>query len=64
MKRQKSTAKPPSFNLDSHQFYLNRELTWLEFNNRVLNEGEDPRIPCSNGYFSWRLSAPTLTNFS
>jgi polyphosphate kinase len=25
--------------------YLNRELSWLEFNARVLHEGEDPRTP-------------------
>jgi polyphosphate kinase len=33
------------FNLDEAQWYLNRELTWLEFNRRVLNEGADPRTP-------------------
>jgi polyphosphate kinase len=31
--------------LDSHKWYLNRELTWLEFNRRVLYEGQDPRTP-------------------
>ncbi|MEW5919174.1 MAG: RNA degradosome polyphosphate kinase, partial [Gemmatimonadota bacterium] len=25
--------------------YLNRELSWLEFNSRVLHEAEDPRTP-------------------
>ncbi len=30
--------------LDS-SLYLNRELSWLEFNARVLNEGFDPRTP-------------------
>jgi len=33
------------FNLDSPQWYLNRELTWLEFNRRVLHEGQDSRTP-------------------
>jgi polyphosphate kinase len=33
------------FNLDSPQWYLNRELTWLEFNRRVLHEGQDARTP-------------------
>lgn len=32
-------------NLDDHQWYLNRELTWLEFNERVLNEARDARNP-------------------
>jgi polyphosphate kinase len=34
-----------SFDLDAHEWYLNRELTWLAFNSRVLHEGEDPRTP-------------------
>jgi len=33
------------FDLDEPRWYLNRELTWLEFNRRVLNEGADPRTP-------------------
>ncbi|PIE58385.1 MAG: polyphosphate kinase 1 [Desulfobulbus propionicus] len=33
------------FDLTSSQWYLNRELTWLEFNRRVLNEGQDDRNP-------------------
>ena len=33
------------FDLDSPQWYLNRELTWLEFNRRVLHEGQDSRNP-------------------
>ncbi len=31
--------------LDSAQWYLNRELTWLAFNRRVLHEAEDIRTP-------------------
>ena len=31
--------------LDSHEFFLNRELTWLSFNSRVLNEAADERNP-------------------
>jgi len=33
------------FDLSSPQWYLNRELTWLEFNRRVLHEGQDDRTP-------------------
>jgi len=31
--------------LDDAEWYLNRELTWLEFNRRVLHEAEDGRNP-------------------
>ena len=33
------------FDLNDSQWYLNRELTWLEFNRRVLHEAEDERTP-------------------
>jgi polyphosphate kinase len=36
---------PPPFDLADSQWYLNRELTWLEFNKRVLHEADDPRTP-------------------
>lgn len=32
-------------NLKTPKLYLNRELTWLTFNRRVLNEARDPRTP-------------------
>ena len=38
-------ASPPDVDLKSPTLYLNRELTWLEFNRRVLNEAEDLRTP-------------------
>ena len=31
--------------LDAPELYLNRELTWLNFNSRVLNEAQDKRNP-------------------
>jgi len=34
-----------SFDLGDSQWYLNRELTWLAFNQRVLNEATDERTP-------------------
>jgi len=33
------------FDLTDSQWYLNRELTWLAFNRRVLHEAEDVRTP-------------------
>jgi polyphosphate kinase len=34
-----------AIDLSESQWYLNRELTWLEFNRRVLNEAIDERTP-------------------
>jgi polyphosphate kinase len=35
----------PSHDLDSADLYLNRELTWLSFNRRVLHMAEDAGVP-------------------
>ncbi|MBA4067929.1 MAG: polyphosphate kinase 1 [Isosphaera sp.] len=37
--------QPPSPNLDDPALYFNRDLSWLEFNRRVLEEGQDPTVP-------------------
>ncbi|MBD2076523.1 polyphosphate kinase 1 [Phormidium sp. FACHB-592] len=36
---------PTEINLTEPQYYFNREISWLEFNNRVLHEAFDPRTP-------------------
>src|SRR6059036_1301004 len=38
-------AAPPSVALDDPALYFNRELSWLEFNRRVLEEALDPTVP-------------------
>ena len=43
MSKAKVTA--PEINLSDPQYYFNRELSWLEFNRRVLHEALDPRTP-------------------
>ncbi len=48
MSLREAAAPPPpatGVNLDESQWYLNRELTWLDFNQRVLHEAADPRTP-------------------
>ena len=39
------TTATPAVNLDDPALYLNRELSWLEFNRRVLEEAQDPAVP-------------------
>ena len=43
MPKLKKTAH--QINLKDPQYYLNRELSWLEFNSKVLHEACDPRTP-------------------
>ncbi|MBM0740114.1 polyphosphate kinase 1 [Phormidium sp. CLA17] len=38
-------SMPAELDLSETQYYFSRELSWLEFNNRVLNEAFDPRTP-------------------
>src|SRR6187431_2385884 len=35
----------PGVALDDPSLYINRELSWLEFNRRVLDEARDPTVP-------------------
>src|SRR6476620_4695755 len=39
------TVTPSSVDLEHPSLYLNRELSWLQFNLRVLEEAEDHRHP-------------------
>ncbi|MBV8882414.1 MAG: polyphosphate kinase 1 [Chroococcidiopsidaceae cyanobacterium CP_BM_RX_35] len=41
----KVKATTSELNLSDPKYYFNRELSWLEFNRRVLHEALDPRTP-------------------
>ena len=38
-------ARPSEPDLSDPSLYFNRELSWLDFNDRVLQLAEDPRVP-------------------
>ncbi|MBD2109355.1 polyphosphate kinase 1 [Nodosilinea sp. FACHB-13] len=38
-------SSKPEANLSDPQYYISRELSWIEFNRRVLHEGLDERTP-------------------
>jgi polyphosphate kinase len=40
-----SPTAPAPVDMRAPELYLNRELTWLAFNRRVLHEAQDPRTP-------------------
>jgi polyphosphate kinase len=44
-KKTKSRKKDAKANLGSPELYINRELSWLEFNDRVLREGLSESVP-------------------
>jgi polyphosphate kinase len=54
---------PPAFDLNSPEWYLNRELTWLSFNQRVLNEARDDRNPLLERVFFVAVVGSNLDEF-
>jgi polyphosphate kinase len=59
----KKSPGPMNFDLSSSEWYLNRELTWLEFNKRVLHEGEDDRNPLLARVFFLAVIGSNLDEF-
>lgn len=56
-------ASTPTFDLQSSEFYLNRELTWLAFNKRVLHEGQNNRNPLLEKVFFLAVVGSNLDEF-
>lgn len=54
---------PTEFDLKSPEWFLNRELTWLEFNRRVLHEGQDSRNPLLERIFFLSVVGSNLDEF-
>jgi polyphosphate kinase len=51
------------FDLTAPEWYLNRELTWLEFNRRVFNESKDERNPLLERIFFLSIIGSNLDEF-
>ncbi|WP_448872489.1 polyphosphate kinase 1 [Desulfobulbus propionicus] len=51
------------FDLTAPEWYLNRELTWLEFNRRVFNESKDERNPLLERVFFLSVIGSNLDEF-
>jgi polyphosphate kinase len=56
-------SSPSQDDLNGSELYLNRELTWLRFNRRVLAEAEDERNPLLERLKFLAISASNLDEF-
>ncbi len=50
-------------NFDKEEYYVNRELSWLEFNQRILNEAKDKTLPILERIKFLAITASNLDEF-
>jgi polyphosphate kinase len=61
--RQPSAVVGDRVELNAPELYLNRELTWLAFNRRVLHEAQDPGVPLLERLKFLAITAANLDEF-
>ncbi len=60
---QTAPGETTEIDLSSPEYYLNRELTWLAFNRRVLHEADDERTPLLERIKFLAIAAANLDEF-
>jgi len=56
-------SSPPRKDVGSAELFLNRELSWLEFNGRVLEEACDPAVPLTERFKFQSIVGSNLDEF-
>ncbi|HEY6908790.1 MAG TPA: polyphosphate kinase 1, partial [Myxococcales bacterium] len=58
-----ASTPPPTQNLSDARFFINRELSWLAFNERVVEEGLDPTVPALERLKFLAIASSNLDEF-